>query len=114
MTSVVDRFKEHFSRQPVREIEVPEMLDEEGKPLVIYASPMTLSEKQRAHTVGEQEGYIARLAHILVMKAKDAQGKPIFTIADKRALLHNSDSDVIARIVTEIMRASSTEEAEKK
>lgn len=111
--SLIDRVKEQFTRQPVRVIEVPEWADEDGKPLLIYVTPLTLSEKQRLQTIGEEHGYIARLAHVLVMKARDEQGKALFTIADKHALMHSADTEVIARVVNEIMKTPSVEDAVK-
>lgn len=112
--ALIDNIKSHFSSHPMRDVTVPEWLDADGKPIVIYCTPMTLTEKQTAADVGEKEGYIARLAHILVMKACDAQGKKLFTIADKRALKNEADPDVIARVVKEIMAAITPEDAEKK
>lgn len=112
-SSIIGRIKAQFSSLPTRTIEVPEWGDEDGKPLIIYASPLTLSDKQRLHDIAEKEGYVARLASVLVMKACDAEGKKLFTIADKRDFMHSADSEVIARVVTEIMRAPTVEEAVK-
>ena len=41
--NIIDRVKAHFESKGVKTIEVSEW-GEEGKPLVIYAQPMTLAE----------------------------------------------------------------------
>ena len=47
------------------------------------------------------------------MKARDAEGKPLFTLEDKRALLHGVDWAVVTRVVGEIVAAPSVEDAVK-
>lgn len=109
---VIDRMKAHFTDIGVRHVEVPEW-GEDGKPLVVYFRPMTLAEKQKLMTIGEREGYVARLADALVMKAMDAQGKKLFTIEDKQALRNQVDPDVLARVVRDMMASPSEEEMGK-
>lgn len=106
--SLIDRMKAHFTDIGVRSIEVPEW-GEDGKPLVIYFAPMTLADKQKLMTIGERDGYVARLADALIMKAMDAEGKKLFTVGDKQALRHQVDPDVLARVVRDMM-AGPTEE----
>jgi len=110
--SVLDRMKAHFSDIGVRHIEVPEW-GEDGQPLVIYFSPLTLEEKQKLQTIGERDGYVARLADALVMKAMDKDGKKLFTIEDKRTLRKQVDPDVIARVVLEMMSSPGADEMGK-
>lgn len=107
--AAIDRAKAHFADFGVQSMEVPEWGDESG-PLVIFWQPLTLAEKQKLHNLGEANGYVARLADCLVMKALDAQGKPIFTIDDKVTLRRAVDPDVIARVVTRMMASPGAKE----
>jgi len=102
--SAIDSAKAHFAGFGIQQLEVPEW-GEDGKPLIVYWKPMTLAEKQRLATVGEQDGYLARLADCLILKGLDAEGKKLFTLEHKHALRHSVDPDVLARIVTRMMAA---------
>jgi hypothetical protein len=110
--AVIDRLKAQFADIGTRHIEVPEWGDESG-PLIIYFKAMTLAEKQKLQTIGERDGFVARLADALIMKALDAQGNPIFTIEDKFALRHSVDPDVLARVVVQLMSAPSRDDMAK-
>lgn len=109
---LIGRMKRHFADLGVQTIEVPEW-GEEGKPLVIYFKPITLGEKQRLMTLGEREGYIARLADALVMKALDADGKKLFTIEHMPALRNSVDPDVLSRVVARMMASPSADDMGK-
>lgn len=110
--SAIDGAKAHFGAIKTQRMEVREW-GEDGQPLVIFWQPITLAEKQRLANIGEKEGYISRLADCLVMKALDADGKKLFTIADKHALRHQVDPDVLSRIVIRMMAAPTEDDAEK-
>ncbi len=110
--AAIDRIKQHFAEIGVRSVESAAW-GEDGKPLVIYFAPMTLAEKQRMLTIGETDGYVARLADVLIMKAMDAEGKKLFTIADKHILRNKADPDELARIVREMMSSPSVDDMGK-
>lgn len=112
--SAIDNARAHFSRQAVRIIEVEEWPGDDGKPLVIYAKPLTLAEKQKLRNFAQQFGDMEILAQTLILKAEDAQGEKLFTIADKHALMHATDPDVLARVVVQITRPRGVDELEKK
>lgn len=105
---VIERAKTHFSMKEVKVIEVPEWGDE-NSPLLIYASPMTLAEKRRLFN-GTKETDIFVLVDLLIMKAKDQKGDPIFTLEHKRDLTSSVDPDVIARVSNEILQAPTIED----
>jgi hypothetical protein len=111
--AAIDNARRHFDAIGVRKIEVPEWGESDDQPLAIYFSPFTLADKQKLAEVGEREGFLARLADALIMKATDAEGKKLFTIDEKRALRTKVDPDVIARVVAEMMRTPSVDDMEK-
>ena len=112
MADVIDRAKSHFSDFGIQSLEVPEW-GEEDRPLVVYWKPMTIAEKQTLHTVGERDGYVARLVDCLIMKALDSDGKKLFTLENKHSLRHSVDPDVIARIVHRMMASPGVQEMGK-
>jgi len=112
--SAIDSVKAHFSRQMVRTVEVPEWAGEDGQPMIIYARPLTLSEKQRLRTMAQSGGDMEILVNTLIMKAEDSQGVKLFTIEHTRDLMNNADPDVVARVVVQITRPRTEDELEKK
>jgi hypothetical protein len=107
--SAIDRATAHFSLYKTRTIEVAEWGADDGSPLLIYVPPITLAQKQRISNYTDIMGVM----EALILLAKDEAGKPLFTIADKHALMHRTDPDVLARVVREMTRPRTVEEQEK-
>ena len=110
--SVIDRVKEHFESQGVKKIEVAEW-GEEGQPLVIYSTPMSLNEKRNLFKSAKDTD-LAVMVDAIFLKAKDKDGNRIFKLDDKQVLLNNADPEVIARVATDILNTNTLEDAEKK
>ena len=96
----IDLVREHFNNLGTKRIEVPEWK------LSIFATPMTLSEKNRVYKKS-QNSDMDLLVDILIMKATDESGKKLFTIEHRPTLLNKADSNVIARVANEILADSS-------
>ena len=110
--NTIDRVKAHFESKGVKKIEVAEW-GEEGKPLVIYAQPMTLAETRNLFK-GAKNDDLGVMVDVVVLKSKDSEGNKIFKLDDKLVLLNNADPSVIARVSKDILDSTSYEEAEKK
>jgi hypothetical protein len=110
--NVIDRVKAQFESLGIKKIEVAEW-GEEGKPLIIYCSPITLGEKRNLFKNAKNDD-LGVLVDVIVLKSKNADGEKIFKLDDKQVLLNNADANVIARVSTEILSSTSYEEAEKK
>ena len=111
--SVIDRAKSHFESLGTQSIEVPEWKDDDGKPTVIYWNPITLAEKNRLLKKSDSLNDVSLLADILIMKALDKDGKKMFSLEDKIALMHKVDSDVLAKVATKIIQNISPDEVKK-
>ena len=81
---LIDRAKSHFESLGIQSIEISEWKDEAGNPSVIYWNPITLSEKNK-----------------------------LFTLEDKIALMHKTDSDVLSRIATAMVQVITPDEVKK-
>ena len=110
--NIIDRVKAHFESQGVKKIEVSEW-GEEGKPLIIYAQPMTLAETRNLFK-GAKNDDLGVMVDVIVLKSKDSEGNKIFKLDDKQVLLNNADPSVIARVSKDILSSTSFDEAEKK
>jgi hypothetical protein len=110
--SVIDRVKEHFESQGVKKIEVAEW-GEEGQPLVIYSTPMSLNEKRNLFK-SAKDSDLGVMVDVISLKAKDKDGNKVFKLDDKQVLMNNADPEVIARVAQEILNSIPFEDIEKK
>jgi hypothetical protein len=101
MSEILSKIAAHFDALGTRKIEVPEWGTE------IYASPVTLAERTRIYAGAKGDNDYEVLAKIIITKAKDAEGKPLFTLADKATLLQRADAAVLIRLAAEIMNGPS-------
>lgn len=98
----IERARAHYSRlvaEP-KKIPVPEWA-EEGEDFFVYATPLTLNERAKIGRFAKNPQEMA--AELLILKAKDAAGAPLFLKEEKFDLMREVASDVIARITTEIV-----------
>jgi len=107
----IEKARAHYQSKPVRKIEVPEWGDAKG-PLIVYAHPFTLRDQGKLSQYSTASNSSESLADLLIMKALDEKGEPLFTIEDKHLLRTQVDANVVARIASEIMRVD-FEEVEK-
>ena len=110
--SVIDRVKEHFESQGVKIINVAEW-GEEGQPLVIYSTPMSLAEKRNLFK-SAKDNDLGIMVDVITLKSKDKEGNKVFKLDDKQTLMNKADPEVIARVAGEILNSVSLEDAEKK
>jgi hypothetical protein len=106
MSDAIDRVRAHFDSIAPKTIIVPEWAD-----LEIHASPVTIAERGRIYA-GDTKDEHELVCRILLVKAKDKDGKPLFTIADMPALLHHADPGVLVRVASEIMGGKSPDAQE--
>ena len=110
---VLDQVVEHFERQGVRTILVPEW-GSEDEPLSIYVAPYTMDEqkKLRARNKGDLDDPSV-LVDLLILKAEDGQGNKMFELGDKPQLMRKADANVLARVAAEITSADALEDISK-
>ena len=111
---VIDIAKTHFENPGVQSVEVEEWVDENNNPTIIYWDPITLAEKKKLFQKSDNLNDVAILADIVVMKAKDKDGKKMFTLEDKLALMHKVDSDVLSKVAVAMVQTPSVDELKKK
>jgi hypothetical protein len=109
--SILDRAKAHFDKQGITEIVVPEWADEKGEATVIYSKPLTLAEKKKLIKFAKEDD-IEFVARLIIMKALDKTGEPVFDISDRISLLNSVDPNILSRIAGKMTEAKSVEDFE--
>lgn len=100
--SVIDRATSHYAQQEKLVIAVPEW-GEDDKPLEIHVFAMTMAEVNMMQKVASKKASnIEQAANIIVVKAKDKDGKRLFSLADRDKLMQHSDYRVVSRIAERI------------
>jgi hypothetical protein len=100
--SVINRVTEHYAKQERLIIAVPEW-GEGDVPLEIHVLPMTMAEVNLMQKIASKKASnLEQAANIIVVKAKDKEGKRLFTVTDRDKLMQEADYRVVSRIAEKI------------
>lgn len=100
--SVINRVTEHYAKQERLIMTVPEW-GEGDVPLEIHVLPMTMAEVNLMQKIASKKASnLEQAANIIVVKAKDKDGKRLFTITDRDKLMQEADYRVVSRIAEKI------------
>jgi len=105
MSEILRRAIEHFDSQKGKTISVPEWGDGPGRPLVIHYDPLTMRERRKVFTKAAAND-LGAMVDVLILKAKDATGNPLFGEEHRHQLMTAVDPVVIVRIGQEMLQAS--------
>jgi hypothetical protein len=104
MSKVLDKATSHFRSKisgDMKKVTVPEWECD------IYFKPtLTLKEQGKLVELASQGKQVEALVESLVVKARNADGSKMFTMADKVTLMNEVDPNVIIRVVGEINSAN--------
>ncbi|MFQ5510130.1 MAG: hypothetical protein ACE5FN_12480 [Leptospirillia bacterium] len=101
MSEILEKAKGHFKERlsaGLGAIEVPEW------GTTIHFRPLNLRERDRIHRFAAKDSLEA-LVETLIVRALDADGKPIFKSVHRTELMREVDPEVIARVCEEMNRA---------
>lgn len=103
----IDRARKAFHLVGRRLLEaVPEWVDEEGRPLEVYATPITQADLEAITARVPKGGYEETVA-LLIMKLRDETNQPLFTWQDKHTLMTEVESAVLIRLKNAVWNLSS-------
>lgn len=98
--AAIDNAIRHFQeKQKVSHVDVPEWGDKE--PLRIYVKPITLKQKQEILKLFRNKGEGQALAHLIHLKALDADGNRLFA-GEQLTLFTKADPEVVERVAMQI------------
>lgn len=109
----IDRAMGHFSRRQAVRIEVDQWTDDQGRPLVVMATPLNLRQQDELDRMNRRYKTFELMAHILIRFAKDEQCQPLFTLSDKHALMENVDPEVLADLAYRITNPVAVDDLKK-
>ena len=106
--SAIDKIKDHYNSLSKGESKFVEEWD-----LTIYKEPINLEKKGRLFKKMEVDP-IEGLAYALIELALDEQGKNLFTLEHKMALMKKADPDVLSEAATWLMQTPKKKDIKKK
>jgi hypothetical protein len=84
-----------------------------GKELPIYVTPITLAQRKvAAKNAGSEDDQLSINLQLLVAKAKDENGQPLFSIGDLPDLRNQCDAGLVAELIGQIYAGRQTGEDE--
>jgi hypothetical protein len=110
--SVLDRVKAHAESLGRKQVEVPEWIDDDGNPTIIYCKPIVMFE-MRKWWAGINKDDVSIFVDIIIAKAEDAEGQKMFTLEDKQPLLRKAEYSVLARVAGEMIDHTDADVLEK-
>ena len=101
--NIIDIAVAHYQKltSAPKKITVEEWRGDDGEPVVIYATPLTVKERIEIQKWAKDDLEIA--VEVIIKKAQDSNGKPVFTRANKHDLLRSVDGGVLAKIAREMI-----------
>lgn len=101
--TILDKARDHFATIETKSLPVPEW------DMTVYWRPWTVNERQKVWGAIKASGKEAELsARVLITKALDKDGKPIFGVNDLRTLCFEVDSAVVEQIALAIIGEPAT------
>ncbi len=105
---ILQRARDHYKPKDLMYIDVDAWPDEDGNPTRLYFYPYTTEDKAFAARKSAIDGAgVEAEADLLIRKALDEHGKPIFSLAHRPSLLTDLDPNILSAVVGIIMSARS-------
>lgn len=104
MSGFSKRIKDAYAARSLRPVEVPDW------DLTVYVGPLTVGQASRFSAEPDD---FKRACRIIQVRAKKADGTPLFDEEDYDALISHGEAELIARVASDIMRDPDPEEQAK-
>lgn len=109
--SVLDRVRARYEAITEAPVAVVPEWGTNGDPLVVYAKPWTVQDDEKFERAYGRDADWS--LHVVIAKALDAEGQPLFSKADLMDLKRQAERHVVTRIASAIMFSLSVDDAKK-
>jgi hypothetical protein len=109
-TRFIDKLKKAARLDPVKK----EVQLESGDIVVMYVSPLTAAERERAKKEARSDDPGDFALQLLVRKGKDANGRPLFTPGDVAVLKNEVRDADLQSLMLAVLSNDSTEDLDMK
>ena len=102
----IDKLRSAARLDPVKK----EIQLDSGDEVVMYVTPLTAAERERAKKDARSEDPNAFAMQLLVRKARDSQGKPLFTAGDIAVLKNEVRDSDLQKLLLAVLGADEEDE----
>ena len=103
----IDKLKKAARLEPVKK----EIVLDSGEEVVMYVTPLTAAERERAKKDARSEDPGAFALQLLIRKAKNGNNQPLFTPGDVATLKHEVRDSDLQKLMLAVLGADEEEEA---
>ena len=105
-TRFIDKLKKAARLEPVKKT----LQLDSGDEVVMYVSPLTAAERERAKKDARSEDAGAFALQLLIKKAKDSNGSPLFTPGDAAVLKNEVRDSDLQKLMLAVLGVDEDEE----
>ena len=102
----IDRLRKAARLEPVKK----EIVLATGDEVVMYVTPLTAAERDRARKNARSDDANAFALHLLISKAKDENGSPLFAPGDVAALRNEVRDEDLQKLMLAVLGGEDEEE----
>jgi hypothetical protein len=92
----IDVLKRAANLEPVKKTVI---LNDGVTEFTMYCAPLVAAERDKARKNAKSDEAGAFAMHLLILKAKDENGNPLFTVGDIPALKHEIEDEDLQKII---------------
>jgi len=109
-TRFIDKLKKAARLEPLKK----EVMLDNGEEVVMYVTPLTAAERERAKKDARSEDPGAFALQLLIRKAKDENGTPLFTPGDAAVLKNEVRDSDLQKLMLAVLGADEEDELDMK
>lgn len=104
----IDRLRKAANFEPVKQ----SVTLANGEELEFFVTPLTASERERAQKNAKTDSANDYALQLLILKAKDESGQPLFRPGDAAILKQEVEDEILQQMILKVLRPSDGEEVE--
>ncbi len=97
MSKLKERIQAHSQGAKAVKHEIPELPDDEGKPLVVYLHPLTFKQRAELFPLIQKDD-LTFAPKAVRMSARDENGDPVFDLSDEKAMIYSRSTEWVERL----------------
>ena len=102
----IDRLRKAANFEPIRQ----SVTLANGEEFEFYVKPLTAAEREKAQKNSKFANEFG--VQVLVLKAEDAEGQPLFAVGEAAILKQEIEDEVLQKMILCVLRPNGTEEEE--
>jgi hypothetical protein len=104
----IDRLRKAANFEPIKQ----SVLLASGEELSFYVTPLTTAEREKAQKNSKTDSTNDYALQLLILKAKDENGEPLFRPGDAAILKQEVEDEILQQMILKVLRPNEEGEVE--